>query len=79
MNDAGGGLEQRLLDAHARDDPAELSALYTKAADLKEASGDIDAACFYLTHAFVFSLEVGDDSATALQMRLWRLGREERP
>ncbi len=79
MNEAGGGLEQRLLEAHGRDDPTELSALYAEAADLKEAEGDVEATCFYLTHAFVFALQAGDDTADALQERLWRFGREVRP
>lgn len=79
MTEAGRALEQRLLDAHARDDPKELAALYTEAADMKEAEGDVDAACFYLTHAFVYALQVGDNAAEVLQRRLWRYGREERP
>ena len=79
MIEAAGSLEQRLLDAHGRDDPRELAALYVEAADLKEAEGDIDAACFYLTHAFVYALQVSDDAARPLQQRLWRYGREERP
>ncbi len=79
MSEAGSSLERRLLDAHGRDDPGELCALYAEAADLKEAEGDVDATCFYLTHAFVYALQAGDDVAEALQRRLWRYGREERP
>ncbi len=79
MNEADDGLERQLLEAHGRDDPKELSALYAEVADLKEAEGDIEATCFYLTHAFVFALQAGDDTALALQERLWRFGREVRP
>ncbi len=79
MSEAGRSLDQRLLDAHARNDPVALSVLYTEAADVREAAGDIDAACFYLTHAYVYALQAGAGTAAALQLRLWAHGREERP
>ncbi len=75
----GAALERRLLAAHARKDSRALIALYTEAADLREAEGDIDAACFYLTHAFVYALETGSSEARRLQMRLWRYRREPKP
>ncbi len=60
-------LDERLLDAHARDDRTALVDLYTQAAD---AENDVDAACFFLTHAFVFALEIGDARADDLRARL---------
>lgn len=74
-----GALEHRLLAAHARRDADALMTLYVEAANLQETGGNADAACFYLTHAFVFALETGSERADALQMRLWKLGREQKP
>ena len=53
------GLDAALLQAHAASDTPLLSRLYTEAADRAEAEGKTDAACFYLTHAYVFALEAG--------------------
>lgn len=72
-------LEQRMLAAHARNDSEALMALYGEAADLQEVQGDIDAACFYLTQAFVYALESGSGEAHALQTRLWKWRREIKP
>lgn len=71
-------LDAALLAAHDAGDRAALIRLYTKAADQKEAAGDIDAACFYLTHAYVFALESGAAEARALNARLADHGREVR-
>jgi len=68
-------LNARLLAAHASGDASALIQLYTIAADEVEAR-DIDAACFYLTHAYVFALEAGDAACPALQARLAAHGRE---
>ncbi len=65
-------LQDRLLAAHARDDRATLVALYTEAAD---ASSDIDTACFYLTHAYIFALEAGDPATDPIYQRLKAQGR----
>jgi len=65
-------LQDRLLAAHACDDRAALVGLYTEAADT---AGDIDAACFFLTHAYVFALEEGDPASTTLFQRLKAEGR----
>ena len=70
-------LDERLLAAHAAGDLPALAMLYSQAADAREASGDIDAACFYLTHAFVFALEAGDAQGPGLHARLKAHGREE--
>lgn len=66
-------LDSQLLAAHARDDRAALVALYTQAADW---ANDPDAACFFLTHAYVFALERGDPRASDLHTRLKVEGRE---
>ena len=66
-------LDDLLQAAHARDDRAALVALYTQAAD---SSNDLNAACFYLTHAYVFALELGDARARELHARLKAEGRE---
>ncbi|MES0863117.1 hypothetical protein ABLN87_12235 [Ruegeria sp. SCPT10] len=71
-------LDDLLLDAHARNDPAALVTYYTMAADEREGAGDIDAACFFLTHAFVFALEHGAPEADNLNQRLVRHGRADR-
>ncbi|WP_372571829.1 hypothetical protein [Ruegeria jejuensis] len=73
MSDAA--LDQLLLRAHGEGDKAALVQLYTQAADQSEAGGDLDAACFYLTHAFVFALEVGAPEARDLNVRLVEKGR----
>ncbi|SDO67731.1 hypothetical protein SAMN05216196_1087 [Lutimaribacter pacificus] len=67
-------LDQRLLAAHARDDRQALILLYAEAGDI---APDIDAACFYLTHAYVFALEAGAPEAAGLHARLRAAGREE--
>ncbi len=67
-------LHTRMLAAHARPDHAALIALYTEAAD---AANDLDASCFFLTHAYVFALEAGAPQAPQLHRRLAIHGREE--
>ena len=67
-------LDAALLDAHARHDRAALVTLYAQAAD---ATRELDASCFYLTHAYVFALDTGDARADALRARLVSFGREE--
>lgn len=68
-------LDRALLKAHEDTDHAELVRLYTLAGDTAEDAGDIDAACFYLTHAFVFALEAGLPDAKELNRRLAERGR----
>ena len=66
-------LHDMLLAAHDRDDRRALVGLYTQAADT---ANDLDAACFFLTHAYVFALEQGDIRAASLHARLKAEGRE---
>lgn len=68
-------LNAALLEAHACHDLAALVDLYARAADSQESAGDIDAACFFLTQAFVFGLEAGDARAAELNRRLVAYGR----
>ncbi|WP_333713692.1 hypothetical protein [Yoonia sp.] len=68
MND----LHKRLLDAHARDDRHGLVTLYAAAADQ---APDANAACFMLTHAYVFGLEVDHPLVPSLFARLKAQGR----
>jgi hypothetical protein len=66
-------LSAQLLRAHEAGDAAALVALYISAA---EATNDVDAAGFYLTHAYVFALEANHPDASALRQRLIAQGRE---
>ena len=66
-------LDRQLLEAHDANNADALVSLYTQAANHTD---DIDAACFYLTHAYVFALERGDEVADVLRVRLAAHGRE---
>jgi hypothetical protein len=70
-------LDKEMLAAHAAADCDRLIQLYEIATDRREAAGDVDAACFYLTYAYVFALELGRDEATNFHKRLKEYGREE--
>lgn len=67
-------LHARMLAAHVSRDGAALIRLYTEAA---ETAADLDASCFFLTHAYVFALEAGEPQAQGLHSRLMAHGREE--
>jgi len=67
-------LDARLLAAHAAGDKSKLVALYTEAAN---SADDLDAKCFYLTHAYIFALDTGAPQTAALHARLISHGREE--
>lgn len=67
-------LNLRMIDAHEARDLGALVHLYTQAAD---SVNDTNAACFYLTHAYVFALEAGATQAADLHARLRDHGREE--
>ncbi|MEO9897573.1 MAG: hypothetical protein ABJD13_00900 [Paracoccaceae bacterium] len=69
MND----LDTHLIAAHANQDGALLTALYTKAANQ---SDDADTQCFFLTQAYVFALEAGLPEASPLKARLISAGRD---
>lgn len=69
MND----LDARLLQAHAANDTAALVDLYIEAA---ESAPSEDATGFYLTHAYVFALEIAHPSSADLRAQLVSMGRE---
>lgn len=66
-------LEPRLLAAHAAQNTAALVDLYTEAANTALSQ---DATGFYLTHAYVFALEIAHPNAGDLRARLVQSGRE---
>ena len=66
-------LDAQMIAAHEAGDWEALIRLYTEAAD---AANDEDAACFFLTHAYVFALEAGADEVDGLKARLVAAGRE---
>ena len=70
-------LDQQLRKAHVDKNHAALVVLYTKVANECERSGDIDAACFYLTHAYVFALQEGMRETKELHQQLVKYGREQ--
>lgn len=53
-------LQRDMLQAHDQNDLKALPPLYLAAAQLRESQGDIDAACFFYTHAYVYALDCGD-------------------
>ena len=65
-------LDDALIAAHLHGDGAALVQLYRQAAD---ETADLDAACFYLTHAYVFALETDHPLADDIHGRLAREGR----
>jgi hypothetical protein len=70
-------LDAGLLAAHAAGDESALVRLCACAADAAEARGEPDAACFFLTQAYVFALSAGSSQAGGLHARLLAYGREE--
>ena len=68
-------LDAQLLDAHAGRNPAKIAYHYGLAADQAEDEEDIDQACFFLTHAWIFALEAGDPAADQYRSRLAAFGR----
>lgn len=66
-------LNARLLAAHHAQDKPALVRLYQEAADT---ANDCNAAGFYLTHAYVFALELAHCDAPKLHARLKADGRE---
>ena len=72
-------LHQRMLQAHAGQDLTSLITLYSKAGKRMETRGDTDAACFYLTHAYVYALELDAPELPELQTQLAAYGRIHTP
>ena len=68
-------LNAALLDAHASQDNTLISSAYLEAADAAEIDGDVERACFFLTHAWIYALEAGLPMAVTCHARLSALGR----
>ncbi|WP_120499808.1 hypothetical protein [Roseovarius sp. EL26] len=66
-------LDARMIAAHEAGDKPALVRLYSQAAD---EANDVDASCFYLTHAYIFALDSGSPETETLQARLIAQGRE---
>ena len=66
-------LDEQLLAAHEANDLNLLVDLYQQAAD---AAADDEAKYFYLTHAYVFALDIHHDDRAKLKARLVSAGRE---
>ena len=64
-------LDAQLIAAHEAEDNDALITL-----DSLAAARAADTDCFYLTHAYIFALELGDARATALRAQLVAHGRE---
>ena len=69
-------LDARLLAAHEADDRAALVRLYSEAATGAAGKGQTDAQAFFLTHAYIFALDIGLAEADTLRRKLQRIGRE---
>ncbi|MDQ7069767.1 MAG: hypothetical protein Q9M48_03320 [Rhodobacterales bacterium] len=66
-------LDQSLHASHETGDHRALVGLYTQAADQAE---PLNAACFFLTNAYVYALETNHPQRHALHARLVAEGRE---
>lgn len=69
-------LEKELLQAHARGDADRLAELYLILARGEETDGRTEAACFFLTQAYVFALESGSRHERDIANRLRAYQRE---
>lgn len=70
-------LHHDMLQAHEEEDLIALPGLYLQAAQLRESQNNIDAACFFYTHAYVYALDCGDrDLAAQAQAKLRTYGRD---
>jgi len=70
-------LQRDMLQAHEQEDLNALPALYLEAAQLRESQTDIDAACFFYTHAYVYALDCGDrEIAAQARAKLKSFGRD---
>ena len=66
-------LQARLLAAHQAGNIGKLAHLYAEAAQ----AADTEAAeGFFLTHAYIFALEAGNNVANTYRQRLVEMGRE---
>ena len=69
-------LEKQILAAHGSNDGYRLAELYAQGAEIKRKAGELDAAGFLLTQAFVFALESDHPNSDMLRAKLVADGRE---
>ncbi|MCY4460140.1 MAG: hypothetical protein OXC26_07055 [Albidovulum sp.] len=69
-------LNRSVLAAHASGDGVALAQLYQFAGNEFVSAGSIDEGCFFLTQAYVYSLEFGLESAEEIRIALIEHGRE---
>lgn len=70
-------LDRAILAAHAAKDIAALVPLYRQAGETMIKGGNLNAGCFFLTHAYIYALDCGDDAAPEIHQTLVAYGREE--
>ena len=70
-------LGDALMAAHTDGDTTKLAHLYAQAGERALALQDIEAGCFYMTHAYVFALSAGLPEAGAYNQILVAHGRDE--
>lgn len=70
-------LDDEIMQAHARNDRHRLCTLYLKAGEMKEAAGELDAACFLFTQAYVYGLETGNSDCSKARAKLVAHGRDQ--
>lgn len=69
-------LETAILADHRADNREGLAETYAKGAALYERQGEIDAACFFWTQAYVLALDAGAEQlAKAMYGKLHEQGR----
>ncbi|PIB26163.1 hypothetical protein BFP76_12910 [Amylibacter kogurei] len=70
-------LNRELLAAHAAKDGAKIAHIYKQAGENALEAGQVDTACFYFTHAYVFALESNCEELGQIHAILKKYGREE--
>lgn len=69
-------LETSIQTDHAAGNLADLARHYADGAALYEGQGEVDAACFFWTQAYVLALDAGIDALVqAMHAKLDRFGR----
>ncbi|MEZ5926406.1 MAG: hypothetical protein R3D57_18715 [Hyphomicrobiaceae bacterium] len=71
-------LDTALIAAHQADDREAMAALYHRAAQAMIDNESMEEAAFFLTQAYVLSLDCGDrEQAAACHRQLVAMGREQ--
>ena len=69
-------INKRILKAHQQKDRKYLALIYERYGRSQLEKNNIDAGCFFLTHAYIFALEEGLNCATRIHKALKNYGRE---